>query len=86
MGGRVVFERITCDKVLHPVQHRRFVRLLINDGHIKLGNRTGNLLGDDLTVEEFKEMVEEKRGKFGDFGGVCGLEEGGPEGIEFLHQ
>jgi acid phosphatase len=86
MGGRVVFERITCDQTLHPVQHRRFVRLLINDGHIKLGNRTGGLLGHDMTVGEFEGMVEEMRLEFGDFKSICGLQEDGPTAIDFLHQ
>ena len=86
MGGRVIFERIHCDRSLHPVQHHRFVRLLINDGHIKLGNRSGGLLGNDLTAEEFEALVEDRREKFGDFRGVCGLPRDGPAGIDFLHQ
>ena len=86
MGGRVVFERIHCNTSLQAVQDRRFVRLLINDGHVKLGNRKGDLLGNDLTVEEFEGMVEERRGRFGDFRGVCGLPGDGPAGIDFLHQ
>lgn len=86
MGGRVVFERIKCDKALHPVEHRNFVRLLINDGHMALANRTGELLARDMPVVQFESMVREKRAQFGDFRSVCGLDGDGPEGIEFLHQ
>lgn len=88
MGGRVVLERINCDGALHPysVEKSIFVRLVINEGHIALGNKTGRLLKWDLTVEEFEEMVEGKRKKFGDFRTVCGIDNEGPKGIDFLHQ
>lgn len=86
MSGRLVFERINCDGALHFAEHKTFVRLLINDGHMALANRTGELFEHDMTLDNFKGMVKAKREEFGDFRSVCGLDMDGPEGIDFLHQ
>jgi len=81
-----VFERIKCDATLHPGRQKSYVRLIINDGHMALAQRTGELLEHDMTLEGFENMVREKREEIGDFREVCGLDLNGPEGIEFLHQ
>lgn len=86
MSGRVVFERIKCSSAMHPVEHLTFVRLLINDGHMALGLRAGELLEYDLTLEDFKSGVERKKEFFGDFREVCEIDMEGPEGIDFMYQ
>jgi len=85
MGGRVVFERITCEH--DPGETRRYVRLFINDALMKPpGIPAAREIEHGLRLRDFQEFVESRRDVFGDFQDVCMIPLTAPSRITFLHQ
>jgi acid phosphatase len=85
MGGRMIFERISCGSELSNREH--FVRLFINDGLMKLSvlpqaSHIENAVG----LGDFQDFVASKRNIFGGFKEECSLSENTPDHITFLHQ
>jgi acid phosphatase len=86
MGGRIVFEVMSC-----PQETRgwlggrdRFVRIIINDGVTALpGCDTGP--GRSCRLSAFAARMKRKGDEVGDFREMCGLDEGAPDHITFLH-
>lgn len=87
MGGRVVYERMTCRKA---PQHKNsqdgvFVRLNVNDGIVALpGCDSGP--GSSCPLEGFMEHVAARGRLSGSFKDKCGLPEGAPDCLTFLQQ
>lgn len=71
MGGRIVFERMTCS----PTKNKNggiFVRFNVNDGIVALpGCQSGP--GHSCPLDHFMEHVKERGVLGGDFREVCGL-------------
>lgn len=86
MGGRLVFEKITCDNTgLGRNLRRSYVRLFINDGVVDLENSAvGAGLSMAAGMTQWTDMVHKKGQQFGDFGQVCGLPRAAPHEISFL--
>ena len=84
MGGRVVFERVTC---VEDGASNRYVRVFINDGLMKLpGFKASTKVKHSIPVEEFWDFVASRPNLFGDFRNVCELRNNVPDRITFLHQ
>jgi acid phosphatase len=84
MGGRVVFERVGC---WEEGERKRYVRVFINDGLMKLpGLPTSSLVKQGIPVEHFWRFVASRPELFGEFRDLCGLEDDAPDRIKFLHQ
>ncbi|GMF74204.1 unnamed protein product [Aspergillus oryzae] len=75
MGGRIVFERLTCptSSAKDPSGEEAFLRVNINDKIVPLPYcKSGP--GLSCPLKEFVDHVERRRSEVGDFGEVCGLE------------
>ena len=85
MGGRIVFERLSCSLDDTPNSKGIFIRLNINDGIIAI---PGCAQGPGLScpLKYFLSMLDEKLAEAGNFVEWCGLPEGSPGHITFLHQ
>jgi acid phosphatase len=86
MGGRIVFERLVCiPDDAQPESKGIFIRLNVNDGIVAV---PGCARGPGLTcpLKDFLGMLDEKLDEAGSFVKACGLPEGSPAHIEFLHQ
>ncbi|KAF2762490.1 multiple inositol polyphosphate phosphatase [Pseudovirgaria hyperparasitica] len=86
MGGRIIFERMTCDVGLkEKVPH---VRINMNDGIVALpGCQNGP--GHSCPLDDFLSWTRKRMVEIGDFNEVCGLrayEPDAPDMITFLHQ
>jgi acid phosphatase len=88
MSGRFIFEKIVCkDDTRIGNIPRTYVRLFINDGLFDLEKVIGGSgLAGSASLNSFQQWVFAKGERFGDFGEICGLEEGSPTHISFLHQ
>lgn len=86
MGGRLIFERVTCSNTgLGQNLRRSYVRLSINDGVVDLEkSMLGGGLARSVGMTQWKKMVQEKGEKYGNFKEVCGLSHDAPSGISFL--
>lgn len=86
MGGRLVFEKVTCTNTgLGENLRRSYVRLFINDGIISLDKTfLGGGLANGIGMKQWLDMVVKKGEKFGSFKEVCGLSDQAPSGISFL--
>ena len=89
MGGRIIFERIRCDRAqptCNGEPGQDLVRLSINDGIVKLpwcGSEPG---GGQWTLDQFQQLVRERGQVAGSFADVCQLDQEAPQRITFLHQ
>lgn len=86
MGGRLLFERVTCSNTGIGANLRRsYVRLFINDGIVDLEqSMLGAGLSNAVGMKQWSEMVRSKRDRFGDFRKTCGLSDDAPSQITFL--
>ena len=100
MGGRIIFERLSCLAPQHcwsnepfypnhiycePQREDVFVRVNINDGIVAIpGCDSGP--GHSCPFEEFLEHVRKRGLDFEEFGRICGLGEDAPKAVTFLHQ
>lgn len=86
MGGRLVFERVTCHNTgLGGNLRRSYVRLFINDGIVDLAkSMVGSGLSYSVGMAQWKKFVHEKGQKYGSFKEVCGLSGEAPRSITFL--
>lgn len=100
MGGRIILERVTCPATqvcwsnapFYPNHvyceeqtYNTSVRVNINDGIVAIPSCDGGP-GSSCPLQDFVEMVRKRGGESGRFGEVCGLTDGAPESITFLHQ
>lgn len=89
MGGRLVFERITCEGEAEG-RKEHVVRLFVNDGLVdlsKLPNTTSFADVDGAVVlESFNTFLSIRGKELGDFRQICGLTEEAADRITFLHQ
>ncbi|ETI23289.1 hypothetical protein G647_05089 [Cladophialophora carrionii CBS 160.54] len=90
MGGRLVFERITCDSEAEAHEKRHAVRLFINDALIDLTSIPHAVRSTDIegaiSMDSFQTFLSVRGAALGDFHQICGLTENAPNRIEFLHQ
>lgn len=86
MGGRLVFERVTCSNTgVYKNLRRSYVRLFINDGIVDLEkSMLGGGLASSVGMTQWVAMVRKKGEKFGDFKETCGLADDAPPRISFL--
>ncbi|KAI4721719.1 phosphoglycerate mutase-like protein [Aureobasidium sp. EXF-10727] len=99
MGGRIEFERMVCPYVYchsnaplypnhvycDPPHHEPYVRVVVNDGVVPIpGCDDGP--GKSCPLAAFERRVMLRGWEVGDFGKLCGLEEGAADKITFLHQ
>lgn len=86
MGGRLVFERVTCDKTgLGQNLRRSYVRLFINDGIVNLSRSfLGGGLANAVGLNQWADMVAKKEKQFGSFKDKCGVSDDTPQRISFL--
>lgn len=87
MGGRIIFELLACRAApggdVQPGE--KYVRVNINDGITALPD-CHNGPGMSCPLGEFAARTQRRGAQVGDFGELCGLEEGAAERITFLHQ
>ncbi|KAG9671306.1 phosphoglycerate mutase-like protein, partial [Aureobasidium melanogenum] len=99
MGGRVEFERMVCPYVYchsnaplypnhvycNPPHPEPYVRVVVNDGVVTIpGCDDGP--GKSCPLAAFERKIMLRGWEVGDFGRLCGLEEGAADKITFLHQ
>ncbi|KIX98076.1 uncharacterized protein Z520_06156 [Fonsecaea multimorphosa CBS 102226] len=92
MGGRLIFERITCatngDITTSGREHA--VRLFINDGLVDLAKLTDMVpfsqVEGAVSLESFQNTLSAKGTQLGDFREICALPDDAPDRIDFLHQ
>ncbi|KAK5941889.1 hypothetical protein PMZ80_005840 [Knufia obscura] len=86
MGGRVIFEKVTCNNTgLGQNLRRSYVRLFINDGIVDLEkSMMAGGVANSVGMAQWADMVRKKGEKFGDFREVCGLTKDAPSRISFL--
>lgn len=87
MGGRIIFEVLSCDSESRGWLggRDRFVRININDGVTALpGCDTGP--GKSCRLSAFQARVARKGIEVGAFREMCGLGSDAPERITFLRQ
>lgn len=100
MGGRVIFERLSCsapqrcwdNAPFYPnhiyCEEERddvYVRVNVNDGIVALPGCSDGP-GRSCELGRFMERVKRRGEELGDFRKVCGLPEDAPNSITFLHQ
>jgi acid phosphatase len=88
MGGRIIFERLTCQpRISTPTSSpEQFIRINVNDGIMPLGNCTSGP-GHSCPLSEFTEFVRRRGVELGNFEESCGIEKKGDGGgLTFLHQ
>lgn len=85
MGGRILFERISCGNTNEP---EHFVRLSVNDGIVQLPGVTAatGRVQHSVSVDDFWRFVNSSLSEYGEFAEVCGLPDGAATRISFLHQ
>jgi acid phosphatase len=84
MGGRIIFERMSCKNPKSP-SDETFVRININDGIVAVPNCHDGP-GHSCSLAKFLSMVASNAEKAGDFSSRCGLSQDAPKSISFLHQ
>lgn len=83
MGGRIIIERLRCRKGTDLGQSEAYIRLVINDGIVAVGDGER---GGMTTVANFQRLLRERGEAVGDFREMCGLDHSAPSRITFLHQ
>ncbi|KAK9367749.1 histidine phosphatase superfamily [Lipomyces kononenkoae] len=85
MGGRVVFERVSCaSKIGSP---SIWVRILVNDGVVPIpGCESETIDGGLCPLDQFIKIVDKKGQEVGHFDEICGLKEGLGRRPSFLRQ
>ncbi|OAL36030.1 hypothetical protein AYO20_04692 [Fonsecaea nubica] len=92
MGGRLIFERITCETEggMTATGRDHAVRLFINDGLIDLTRLTDIVpfshVEGAVSLESFQNTLSSRGAQLGDFRQICSLPEDAPDRIDFLHQ
>jgi acid phosphatase len=85
MGGRIMFERIVCEKPSGNAQ--RHVRLSINDGVSILPSMSEHaVVPYTMPVGAFWRLIDARLQEFGEYSEVCGLPAGAASRVTFLHQ
>ena len=85
MGGRTIFEMLSCKAQEEPGTSSKYVRININDGITAIpGCDKGP--GSSCPLEEFAARTKRKGEDVGDFRKRCGLGEDAAQKITFLHQ
>lgn len=85
MGGRTIFELLSCQTPEDSQNPTKYVRVNINDGITALpGCQSGP--GGSCPLEEFAERTVRKGQEVGDFGDRCGLSKDVPHYLTFLRQ
>ena len=99
MGGRITLERINCPAVycrtnapLYPNHvycdapaDENYVRVIVNDAVVHLSDCHDGP-GGSCPMHDFERRVLHQGWAAGDFRRVCGLDEGAPDRVTFLHQ
>ncbi|PWW78411.1 phosphoglycerate mutase-like protein [Tuber magnatum] len=85
MGGRIIFERLSCAPKSESAEKEIFVRFNVNDGIVPLEGCTGGP-GKSCPLNGFLEHVERRGEIAGDFRTVCGLAHDAPDRPTFLRQ
>jgi acid phosphatase len=83
MGGRIIIERLTCGEVNNMNQSGAYIRLIVNDGIVAIGDFYHNGM---TTLESFRQLLHDRGEEVGDFRQICGLDDSAPGSITFLHQ
>jgi acid phosphatase len=88
MGGRLIFERITCETGEDGKQQA--VRLFVNDALVDLSSIPHTVAFSEadgaISMPSFQAMLSLKGSELGDFRQACGLGDDAPDRIQFLHQ
>jgi acid phosphatase len=84
MGGRIIFELLSC-RAKNTPGLAKFVRLNINDGITAIPDCQSGP-GRSCPLAQFAARTRRKGEEVGEFGKLCGLEDGAAERITFLHQ
>ncbi|KAK9235862.1 histidine phosphatase superfamily [Lipomyces kononenkoae] len=85
MGGRVVFERVSCTSSIGSPS--TWVRILVNDGVVPVpGCESETTSGGLCPLDVFIKIVDKKGEEVGHFDQVCGLKEGLGKRPSFLKQ
>lgn len=92
MGGRIILELLSCragggERGESPSSSSssKFVRLNINDGITALPDCQSGP-GKSCPLAQFVARTKKKGEEVGSFAELCGLDEGAPDRITFLHQ
>lgn len=85
MGGRTIFELLSCETTKHSADPTKYVRININDGITALPD-CKNGPGGSCSLEEFAKRTARKGHEVGDFRDRCGLDKDVPDRLRFLHQ
>lgn len=84
MGGRIIFELLSCN-ASNDSPKGQYVRVNINDGITALPDCQSGP-GKSCPLADFAARTKKKGEDAGDFGELCGLDEGAADRITFLHQ
>ncbi|KAJ8100913.1 histidine phosphatase superfamily [Lipomyces tetrasporus] len=85
MGGRVVFERVSCVSTMSTSSVG--VRILVNDGVVPVpGCESETRDGEICPLDVFVKLVDKKGEEVGEFDEVCGLKDGLGRRPSFLRQ
>ena len=85
MGGRIIFERLSCTPKSKSTEKEIFVRFNVNDGIVPLeGCADGP--GKSCPLNGFLEHVKRRGEIAGDFRKLCGLSHDAPDRPTFLRQ
>lgn len=100
MGGRIIFERLSCAKkqecwsnapfypnhiYCEPRTYEVHVRVNVNDGIVAIPGCSDGP-GSSCPLEDFLERVKKRGEETEEFGKLCGLDDGAAKSITFLHQ
>jgi acid phosphatase len=85
MGGRIIFELLSCSANNSRSTPEKFVRLNINDGITALPDCNSGP-GKSCSLSDFAARTKRKGEEVGDFRELCGLHEDAAGRITFLDQ
>ena len=85
MGGRIIFELLSCGNSDSVSNKGKYVRLNINDGITAIPDCNSGP-GKSCPLADFVARTKKKGEEVQDFKTLCGLDEGAAERITFLHQ
>lgn len=85
MGGRTIFELLSCKSSDGTTDPRKYVRININDGITAIPSCDSGP-GRSCPLEEFAARTKRKGEEVGDFREKCGLGEDAADRITFLRQ
>jgi acid phosphatase len=90
MGGRLIFERISCETTEITQGKVHGVRLFVNDALVDLTILPHALgfpaIEGAISLESFQTFLSVRGAELGDFREICGLDNDAPDRIRFLHQ